>query len=359
MAVRRGEQPHQEGRLLHSQGAGRLAEQAAGGILEAPARPKEHTIEVAQQQIGLAEARLQLHGHQQFPPFPAQGLALTHHSRVKAAGQLLGERAAPLQHPTAQQVGYQGATGADRVDPGVPPETLVLTGQQGIDEHLRIATQPRLFPVAPVIGRSDRPVGPVVEQQRPPDRGQASPDGNQQGPQQPEQQATSGQGGRSQNRESELAEPVARPRVVECNFRQFRQLRWPQAHPIPIAEQQFTHPAPLPPQPIGGARVAEQPVLPPPFQQGMATAHRRLLKHNLGVGVPADPIEAAVQWNPPLQLGLQVDGEAGAGTLSHDCPRGRRPGRRPCFAGIDCCPGRIVAKGGLPAGRGRSRPPPG
>jgi hypothetical protein len=32
----------------------------------------------------------------------------------------------------------------------------------------------------------------------------------------------------------------------------------------------------------------------------MATAHSRLLKQHLGIRIPADPIEAAVQGNPPL-----------------------------------------------------------
>ena len=53
----------------------------------------------------------------------------------------------------------------------------------------------------------------------------------------------------------------------------------------------------------------------------MASAHCRLLEQHLGVWIPADPIEAAVQGNPSLQLVVQMDGEDGAGALSHGCGR--------------------------------------
>ena len=133
---------------------------------------------------------------------------------------MLGEGAPPLQHSAAQQVGHQGATGADRVDAGVPPEAAVLTGEQGIEQHPRIALKLRLFPVAAVIGRSDRPIGTVVEQQRPSDGRQASPDRHQHGPHEPEQQSSSGQCGRSQDRQPDPPQPPTGLGVVEADFGQ-------------------------------------------------------------------------------------------------------------------------------------------
>lgn len=67
------------------------------GLLEAPSHPQVHAIEVTQQKGFLAEACLQLQRHQQLAPFPCQGVASTDPLWIEAAGQLLGDRAAPLQ----------------------------------------------------------------------------------------------------------------------------------------------------------------------------------------------------------------------------------------------------------------------
>ena len=99
---------------------------------------------------------------------------MTHLIGVQAAGQLLGESAAPLQHPSSEHVGNKGPARTNRVDAGMPPEAAVLTGKQGIDQDPGIALQGFEFPMLLGLGCCDCFALPVVEHQRPPHRGEAA-----------------------------------------------------------------------------------------------------------------------------------------------------------------------------------------
>ena len=110
----------------------------AGGILKTPARAEINAVQIAEQQVALAETSFQLQRHQQFPPLALQGFPLAHLLWVEAAGQLLGEGAAALQYPAPHQVGEQGAAGAHRIHAWMPPEAAVFTGEQRIDQHRRV-----------------------------------------------------------------------------------------------------------------------------------------------------------------------------------------------------------------------------
>ena len=99
---------------------------------------------------------------------------MTHLIGVQAAGQLLGESAAPLQYPSSEHVGNKGSARTNRVDAGMPPETAVLTGKQGIDQHPGIALQGFELPMLFGLGCCDCFALPVVENQRPSHRGEAA-----------------------------------------------------------------------------------------------------------------------------------------------------------------------------------------
>ena len=171
-AVGGGQQAHQQGRFVEVEAGGGLVEIQPGGILKSPAHPQVHPVEVNEQQVALAEALLQLHRYEQFPPLALQGLALAHDFGIEAAGQLLGEGAAALEHPAAHQVGHQGPARADRIDAWVPPKATVFAGQQGVDQHGGVITQARVFVVQARVGRAQGPVGAVVEGEGAAHRGQ-------------------------------------------------------------------------------------------------------------------------------------------------------------------------------------------
>ena len=103
-----------------------MVEVGLRGIFKAPPDAEIHPIEVAQQQRLLAEARFQLQRDQQFIPFALQRVALAHLVGIEAAGQLLGEGAAALQHLAASNVDEQGTGDANRIDPWMPPEAGVF-----------------------------------------------------------------------------------------------------------------------------------------------------------------------------------------------------------------------------------------
>ena len=146
----------------------------AGGILETPANTQINPVEIAQQQIPLAETGLELERHQQLTPLAAKGFTLTHLIGVQAAGQLLGEGAATFQHPSSEHVGNKGTARTNRVDAGMPPEAAVLTGKQGIDQHPGIALQGFELPMLLGLGSCDCFALPVVEHQGPSHRGEAA-----------------------------------------------------------------------------------------------------------------------------------------------------------------------------------------
>ena len=100
------------------------------GIFKTPANTEIDPIEIAQQQRLLAEARFQLQRHQQFIPFALERVTFSHFIGIQAAGQLLGEGAAALQHLAASDVDEQGTGDADGIHPWVPPETGVFAGEQ-------------------------------------------------------------------------------------------------------------------------------------------------------------------------------------------------------------------------------------
>ena len=172
MTVRRRQQAHQQRRLLQAELAGRSVEVDPGSVLESEADAQIHPVEITQQQFCLAEAALQLQGHQQFPPLAFDRVALPDLIGVKAAGQLLGETAASLQHLATHDIGDQCPQGADGIDARMPPEAVVLAGQQCIDDGRREILDTAEFAVALGISRSDRLVVPVVDGDRTLNRGQ-------------------------------------------------------------------------------------------------------------------------------------------------------------------------------------------
>ena len=171
-AVGGGQQAHQQGRFVEVEPGGGLVEIHPGGILKSPAHPQIHPVEVGEQEVALAEALLQLHRHEQLPPLALQGLALADGFGIEAAGQLLGEGAAALQHPATHQVGHQGPARADRIDAWVPPEAAVFAGQQGVNQHGWVIAQARVFVVLARLGRTEGPVGAVIEGEGTAHRGQ-------------------------------------------------------------------------------------------------------------------------------------------------------------------------------------------
>ena len=134
MAVGRRQQADEESRLFHIQLGGRGIEVKAGSILKPESHAEVNPVEVAQQQLRFAEAAFELQGHQEFAPLAFERVALTHQVGVQASGQLLGQAAASFQNLSTGDVGEQGTQGADGVDSGMPPETVVLAGQQGVDQ---------------------------------------------------------------------------------------------------------------------------------------------------------------------------------------------------------------------------------
>ena len=148
----------------------------AGGVFKAPAHPQIHPVEIAQQQVALAETGFELQGHQQLAPLAPQGFPLAHLVGVEAAGQLLGEGAATFEHPPAQHVGHQGSRRAHRIYAGMPPEAAVLTGQQCIDEYGGVVAQTLALPVLQGIGRRQGFALAVVEHQWAAHGGETAPD---------------------------------------------------------------------------------------------------------------------------------------------------------------------------------------
>ncbi len=117
-----------------------------------------------------------MQGHQQLPPFPAQGVALTDLIGIQAACQLLGEAAAPFDQATAAQIGGKRTQGSDGIHTRVPPEAIVLGAQQGIDQRWREGRNRLQLPVTAGIHRFEGFVQAVVDGDRPLHCGQSSAD---------------------------------------------------------------------------------------------------------------------------------------------------------------------------------------
>jgi len=115
----------------------------------------------------LAEARFQLQRHQQFIPFALERVTFAHFIGIEAAGQLLGEGAAALQHLAASNVDEQGTGGADGIHPWMPPETGVFAGEQCGPQRWRELSNRSLLAVVRIETAVDRCTAAVVEHQRP------------------------------------------------------------------------------------------------------------------------------------------------------------------------------------------------
>ena len=260
----------------------------------------------------LAEACLQLQRHEQFTELAAKGLPLAHLLRIQAAGKLLGEGAAPLQHPPTHQVGDQGAGRADRIDAGMPPEAAVLTREEGIDEHRGVVRQPAQLPVAMILGRGNRAAGAVIKQKGTPHGSQLSADRLQQCSQ-GQAHGPEPRGCCEDHRQSpQHAQTMVGHTASEADLRQLTLVLRPEAHGVPIGEQQATDPASAPPEPIGGVLVLQKPAPAPLLEQGMPTAHRPMLQGHLGAGVPADPITPGMQHDTAKRLARLEDLQHGS-----------------------------------------------
>jgi hypothetical protein len=250
----------------------------ARGIFEAPAHAEINAVEVAEQQLVLAEASLQLQGHQQLPPFARQRLPLAHLLRIEAAGKLLGDRAAPLQHAPPQQVHRQGATRADRIHPWMPPEAAVLTGEECINQQLRIVPEVAVLAMLARFGGADRPVLAVVEHQGPAHARQIATDRHLQQCQaegsQPKAANGCQQDTAAPQHSAEACPPARTPPVLEQQPGGLVTARC-QADPVSGHQQQLLHAAAAPPESVGGSEIAQQPAAAAPLEQGMLLAHRR------------------------------------------------------------------------------------
>jgi hypothetical protein len=257
----------------------------------------------------LAEAGLQLQRHQQLTPFASQGLPLAHLLGVEAACQLLGEGAAPFHHPSADKVGHKGPDRADRVDTWMPPEAIVLAGEQGIDQHRRVIVQPGELVVVLILGGGDRPVGAVVEEQRTAHGCQTAADRHlhHRGAQQ--QQAAARERGECHAPEPEKFASARVVAMVEPKRRQVRIIPvtvrrvGAETNPISVVQQQLPHALTPPPEPIGGSEIAEQPVVAMALQQSMAAADGGMVDDDVVSAVATDPVTAAVQRQFPAWQG--------------------------------------------------------
>ena len=296
VAMGGGQQRDQQSGLLQAEILGRLVEEAPGAILEAPAAGAQiHPVQIGQEQIPFAEAHLQLQGHQQLPPFARQGLTLAHLLGVEAAGQLLGERAAPFEDAAAEQVGHQGPGRADRINAGVPPEAAVLAGEQGLDQHAGVMPQAIAFPMPADLSSRQRPVAVIAEHQGPADAGEIAPDRplGQGGEQQ--QQASGGNSGQ-QGAQAPQGQLGRRQRAVaDDQLGSLAAVRWGQTDAIAAGQQQRLHAAPLQPEAIAGGGVGEQPLAPSLFEPGVMAADGGMEDRQLKTAVPSQAIGAGRQ----------------------------------------------------------------
>ncbi len=345
MAVGRGQQTHQQGRLLQAELGRRLGEEMAGGVFEAPTHPQIHPVQIAQQQVALAETGLQLQGHQQLPPLADQRLPLAHLLGVEAAGQLLGQGAAPLQHPATEHVGGQGPGGADRIHAGVPPEAAVLTGEQGIHQGRREIGEGIVFAMFARFDGTERPVQAVVEGEGASHRRQAAPHRGPQEGQSQQQQAPRTHARQNQGEAAGEPQSPGHRLALEHQLRQPRLLGGAEAHHIAIPQQQLPDPLAPPEQPVGGAAVTDQPLVAHRFEPGVLLADSRVVEAQLQTRISAEADQPAVERHPAGGLAAQMDLD-----LS-----GRRALQlhQPPFQALN------GAHGGVPPrGPGSGRPPP-
>ena len=210
----------------------------------------------------------------------------------------------------------------------MPPEAAVLTGQQGIHQHLWKGIQLRQLAVTLALRTDDRLALAVVQGQGTPHRRQAAADRQLQHP-----QAEGGQADGGYSCQAEAAEPrqplqAGELPAVELQLRHAGQMLGAEAHRVPLVEQQLLHPAAVPPQPIGGAVVQQQPVAPAALQQTVLAAHGGMGQADFAVTVPSQPVGTAVQLHPARALPWQVQQQQG---LSHRWPAaaGSRPPESP------------------------------
>ena len=190
MPVGGWQQTHQQSRLLKAQIGSGAPKVNLCRIFKTPAHAEIDPVQIAEQQLTFAETALQLKRDEQFPPFAPKGVALADEIRVKTARQLLRQAAAALFQLATAEVGDECAQRANRVHTRMPPEPVVFTTQQSIDQGGREAPEGRQFAVATGVDRMQRNVVAVVYRNRSLHRRQASPHRHGHGRQQ-QQQATS------------------------------------------------------------------------------------------------------------------------------------------------------------------------
>ena len=299
-----------------------------GGRFEPPAHPQVDPVEIGQQQVALAELGLQLQRHQQFAPLAGQGVPLTHLLRVKAARQLLGQGAAPLEYPPPQQIAQHSPCGADRVHPGVAPEAAVLTGQQRVDQNARVGLQAGLIQLLVGIRGGHPPVQRVVEQQRSPLAAELAADGNLQAPQGQHHQPRSRNGRQQAAAQAAPVTPAGRGRRAELERWLRRGVTGAELQVIAIGENELLHPPAAPPEAVGGLLIRDQPLAAAVLQQGVVFAHPGRGDADLRVGITADAVRAWMQ-HQPLRLPIGAAPVQLSGSDAHGHATDRWPGRAP------------------------------
>ena len=292
----------------------------AGGILKTPAHTQVHPVQITQQQVAFAEAGFQLECHQQFTPLAFQGFPLAHLVGIERARQLLGQGAAALEHAAPEQIRDQGPGGSHRIHAGMPPETAVLTGQQGVDQHAREMAQAVELVVAQPIGGGDRFALLVVEHQGPPHRGQAAADGGLHHGEAKQQNPTGGDASEDQAAGSRQAVPLGHWPDLHIQLGQAALLAGPKAHAVAIHQQQFPHPPPLPPQTIGGPLIPQDPLLALQLEQRMVAADGAVVDLNLTIAIATDAVDPGVQGDGPHRLAGLVHHQLELAALDQPLP---------------------------------------
>ncbi len=146
VAGRRFRQTGQKGRLRQTELQGGLAEKNLRGLLDAVgAHPEGDLVDIGLQDFAFAVPRLDLQRHGQLAEF-AQISALKR--KEKVLGQLLRDGRGALDPAPAPQIDPEGLQDPQVVDTVVSPETMVLGGDDRLNEKARNAVQRHGLPSA-------------------------------------------------------------------------------------------------------------------------------------------------------------------------------------------------------------------
>ena len=155
VAVRRADQPGQQGGFAHRQLLGLLREVEPRAFPDAedplgPVLAQVDLVEVVLEDLFLGVHPLGDHGHERFLDLALEGAVAL---QEEVLHELLGQGAAALHHPSPPQVGHEGPHHRHRVHAAMVVEALVLHREHGLLHHGRHVFQPDdppLFPDAVV-----------------------------------------------------------------------------------------------------------------------------------------------------------------------------------------------------------------